>query len=242
MTSLLTREFAIAFANRDLNHIAILFRRYIPIFYSITAFISCFIAAQADKVIYIIGGKSYGAAVMPVLIMAFYPIAQTYGNLSGSVFYATGQTALYRNIGIIFMVVGLPLTYFLIAPVSKMGLDIGATGLAIKVVVLAFIAVNVQLYFNARLLRLRFWRYVGHQLLSGGCMLGTAVAVRLVLEMSPLLRDHVIVSFLLAGFFYTIIVMGVTFIQPLLFGLQRQDIYHLGHQLSDLLVHIQKRS
>jgi O-antigen/teichoic acid export membrane protein len=242
MTSLLTREFAIAFANRDLNYIAILFRRYIPIFYSVTAFISCFIAVQADKVIYIIGGKSYSAAIVPVIIMAFYPIAQTYGNLSGSLFYATGKTALYRNIGIIFMVIGLPITYFLIAPVSKFGLDIGATGLAIKVVVLAFIAVNVQLYFSARLLKLRFWRYLGHQLLSGGCMLVSAVAVRLVLEMSPLLRDHVIASFLLAGFLYTIIVIGVTFIQPLLFGLQRQDIYDFGHQLSGLLIHTQKRS
>jgi O-antigen/teichoic acid export membrane protein len=242
MTSLLTREFAIAFANRDLNQIAILFRRYIPILYSITAFISCFIAIQADKVVYIIGGKSYSAAAMPVLIMAFYPIAQTYGNLSGSVFYATGQTALYRNIGIIFMVMGLPLTYFLIAPVSQMGLDTGATGLAIKVVILAFIAVNVQLFFNARLLKLKFWRYVAHQILSGGCMLGAAVAVRLVLDMSPLLRDHVIVSFLLAGFLYTIIVIGMTIIQPLLFGLQRQDIYHLGHQISGLLVYMQKRS
>ena len=99
------------------------------------------------------------------------------------------------------MVIGLPLTYLLIAPVSKMGLDIGATGLAIKVVILAFIAVNVQLFFNPRLLKLKFWRYVAHQILSGGCMLGAAVAVRLVLDMSPLLRDHVIASFLLAGFF-----------------------------------------
>ena len=92
MTSLLTREFAIAFANRDLNQIAILFRRYIPIFYSITAFISCFIAVQADKVVYIIGGKSFSAAAMPVLIMAFYPVAQTYGNLSGQ--YSTPRGRL----------------------------------------------------------------------------------------------------------------------------------------------------
>jgi hypothetical protein len=179
---------------------------------------------------------------MPVIIMAFYPIAQTYANLSGSLFFATGQTSLYRNIGVIFMVGGLPLTYFLIAPASKLGLGIGATGLAIKVVALAFIVVNVQLYYNARLLGLRFWRYVGHQFLSVGCMLGSAVAVRLALEMSPLIRAHIIVGFLLAGLLYTIIVMGVTFFQPLLFGLQRQDLYHLGHQLADLLTQMRKKS
>ncbi len=60
--------------------------------------------------------------------------------------------------------------------------------------------------------------------------------------MSPLLRDHVISSFLLAVFIYTIIVIGMTFIQPRLFGFQRQDIYDFGHQMSGLLVHIQKRS
>jgi O-antigen/teichoic acid export membrane protein len=174
MTPLITREFAIAFGEKDLREMARLFRRYIPMLYAIAAYFACFIAVQADKVTFIMGGGKFQHAALAVMIMAFYPIHQTYGQLSGSVFYATGQTALYRNIGITFMLIGLPVTYFLIAPPEKFGLDAGATGLAVKMVALQFIAVNVQLYFNARLLGLRFWRYVGHQIVSVACLLGVA--------------------------------------------------------------------
>ncbi|MCG6537244.1 MAG: lipopolysaccharide biosynthesis protein, partial [Syntrophales bacterium LBB04] len=72
---------------------------------------------------------------------------------------------MYRNIGIFFMVIGLPVTYFLIAPRDKMGISTGAIGLSIKMVALNVIWANVQLYFNAKLLRLKFWRYVTHQVI-----------------------------------------------------------------------------
>jgi hypothetical protein len=78
--------------------------------------------------------------------MTFYPIHQTYGQLSSSIFYATGQTKLYSNIGIITILAGLPVTYLLIAPADKMGLNAGATGLAIKMVLLNFISVNIQVF------------------------------------------------------------------------------------------------
>ena len=148
-----------AFGNGDITQMALLFRRYIPMLYSIAAYFSCFIAMQADKVIYIFGGSKYKEASIAVAIMAFFPIHQTYGQLSGSVFYATGQTSLYRNIGVTSMLIGLPVTYFLIAPGDKWGINAGATGLAIKMVLLQFIAINVQLYFNSKYLKFSFKRY-----------------------------------------------------------------------------------
>ena len=86
MTPLFTRELSIAFSNGDLPRMAELFRRYIPMLYSIAAFFSCFIAVQADKVVYIFGGNKFEGAATAVTIMAFYPLHQTYGQLSGSVF------------------------------------------------------------------------------------------------------------------------------------------------------------
>ena len=143
MTPLITREFAISFGEKDLREMARLFRRYIPMLYAIAAYFACFIAVEASKVTFIMGGEKFQHAALAVMIMAFYPIHQTYGQLSGSVFYATGQTALYRNIGVAFMLIGLPVTYFLIAPPEKFGLNAGATGLAIKMVAIAFFSVNV---------------------------------------------------------------------------------------------------
>jgi O-antigen/teichoic acid export membrane protein len=227
MTPLLIREFSIAFAKNDLKHMAYLFRRYIPILYSIAAYFAVFIAIQADKVIYIMGGKHFSKALVAVTIMAFYPIFQSYGQLSGAVFYASGQTPLYRNIGMVFLLGGLPLTYFLIAPGDKLGLNAGATGLALKMVVIQVAAINVQLYFNAKFLGLRFWRYVGHQFVSVGCLLVLALAARLLVERMGLFQGGLIMSFLLSGVIYSVMVILMAYSQPVIFGVTRQDIHHL---------------
>jgi len=128
----------------------------------VAAYFACFLAVQADKIIYLMGGKNFQRAHLPVAVMFFYPIHQTYGQLSGSVFPATGETIRYRNIGIILMLLGLPLTYVLLAPERMLGLNAGANRLAIKMVVLQALAVNVQLYFTAWTLNLNFRRYVAH--------------------------------------------------------------------------------
>jgi O-antigen/teichoic acid export membrane protein len=227
MSQLLIREFAIAFGRQDLQQMAQLFRRYIPLLYSIAAYFSCFIVAQASKVIYIVGGKNFSGAFFAVTLMALYPIHQTYGQLSGSVFYATGQTALYRNIGIVLMLFGLPITFFIIAPHDWGGLNAGAAGLAIKMLLLQFVGVNVQLYFNSRLLRLRFWRYLKHQLFSVGCFLTLAFLVKVGVDNVFALHCRVFTSFILAGFSYTILVVVMTCSFPLLFGLSRQDLHSL---------------
>jgi len=227
MTPLITREFSIAYGERNLSEMARLFRRYIPMLYAIAAYFACFIAVEASKVTFIMGGEKFGQATLAVMIMAFYPIHQTYGQLSGSVFYATGQTALYRNIGITFILIGLPVTYFLIAPADKMGLNAGATGLSVKMVALQIIGVNVQLYFNARLLGLRFWRYVGHQVVSVGCLLGIAAIAMTCVDQGLGFQDKVFYSFFLAGVLYTLMVMMLAYCQPIFFGLKRQDIQFL---------------
>jgi O-antigen/teichoic acid export membrane protein len=232
MTPLLTREFAVAFGKNDLGRMAHLFRRYIPMLYSVAAFLACFVAVQADKITYIIGGKSFKGAVMAVTIMAFYPIYQTYGQLSGSVFYATGQTGLYRNIGIIFLLAGVPLTYLLVAPANKMGLDAGATGLALKLVLIQVLSNNVQLYFNARFLQLRFWRYVWHQLGSVICFLTISFLVASGLNRCEALQDKSILNLVLALVLYTAMVTTIASFQPALFGLRRGDLGRLWKNLT----------
>jgi len=66
------------------------------------------IAVQAAKSIYLMGGKNFSGAFFAITIMAFYPIYQTYGQLSGSVFYASGGRTLYRKYRNSLMLLGLP--------------------------------------------------------------------------------------------------------------------------------------
>jgi len=227
MTPLVTREFSIAYNNKDLVLMAKLFEKHIPLLYSITAFLACFVAVNADKVTHIIGGGKFKDAAWPVSIMAFYPIHQTYGQLSGSVFYATGQTRLYRNIGVVFMLIGLPVTYFFVAHYDKFGINSGATGLAIKMILLLIVTVNVQLYFNAKFLKLSFWRYFSHQIFCGGCLFITAFVATFWVDKILGFHETVISSFILTGFFYTLMVGFLVYHLPFVFGLKTQDIQSL---------------
>jgi O-antigen/teichoic acid export membrane protein len=231
MTPLIMREFSIAFAKQDIQHMAHLFRRYIPLLYGIASFFSCFIVMQAENVAYIFGGIKFQDATLAISIMAFYPIHQTYGQLSGSVFYATGQIRLYRNIGISFMLIGLPVTYLLIAPVDMLGLNAGSVGLAIKMIALQFIGVNVQLYYNSKFLKLSFWKYFAHQIICVACLLLLAF---LSLKAADYLHisSNIVINFLISGIIYSIFVAGFTYFVPALFGLTNKDIRALFQLLA----------
>ena len=225
MTPLLMREYSILHGNNDLNEMGRLFKRYVPILYAIAAYFSCFLMVQAKEVVSIIGGSAFQGSIMAVAIMALYPIHQTYGQLTSSLFYATGRTKLYRNITVIFSLVSLPLTYFLIAPVGMFGLNAGATGLAIKMVIINIIGVNVQLYFNAKLLHLSYLHYLVHQI---GCLLFfTSFAVMASFVADYLLIDGVLYDFILSGVTYTMIVIAAVYFKPEILGLKREDVQSL---------------
>lgn len=224
MTSLITREFSIVHAMNNRTEMAALFRRYIPLLYSIAAFFGCFASVQAAKITYIFGGQQFAGAAVPMMIMAFYPIHQTYGQLSGSVFYATGQTKLYRNIGLLFMFAGLPVLYFMLAPSEKMGLNAGAAGLALKFVLLQFVGVNVQLYFNAKYLNFKFSRYFFHQIICVVFLVGLALICKFFFDAFVGIQGNIFLSFFLSGLLYSVLVLTMMWIFPMVFGLKRNDL------------------
>jgi hypothetical protein len=178
---------------------------------------------NADKVAVIIGGRDFKAAFLPVAIMAFFPLHQTYGQLSTAVFFATDQTRLYSYVMSIFLLLGLPVTYFLLAPAAFHGFGMGAIGLTIKMLAMNIIATNALLYFNAKLLHLPFGWYLSHQVVS--------VAVFMALAfLATWGADHwmagadVIWRFLGAGLGYLFVMTGFVYFFPGLLGLGHQDI------------------
>jgi len=228
MTPLIIREFSIAHGNRDTARMAQLFRDYIPPLYSMAAFIGCFLGIQAGKVVLLMGGSGYGGAAGAVAVMSFYPVHQTYGQLSGSVFMATGQTRLYGRISIVFLLLGLPLTYLLVASAPGAGLHAGATGLAVKMVAIQLIAVNVQLYFNAKYLSLRYHRYLGHQFASVAFLVTVALLSMVLVDRWLNPGGRTAVNFVLGGLIYTTTVAATVAVQPLVMGLRREQLSKLA--------------
>jgi O-antigen/teichoic acid export membrane protein len=214
MTPIITREFSKSFEKNDLQAMRSLFERYIPMLYSIAAYFAIFISFQSDNVLAIFTDAKFADAYWILVVIALYPIHQTYGQLSGSIFYATGQTKLYRNIGVFSQLIGFLLTLLLIYI-----LELNALGLAFKMIISQVIAVNIQLYFNVKLLNLNMTKFIWHQIYSVVFFAFAGVlSIMLAHFSSP------VVNFLVSGLIYTFIVVLGLFIYPKLFAITQKEI------------------
>ena len=118
----------------------------------------------------------------------------------------------------------LLVAYFLLAPSGKMGLNAGANGLAVKMVLMNIIGVNAQLYFNAKQMNFSFWQFLRQQLLIVACLVTLALCATFGVDHVFMPHGKIIPNFLFAGASYSLAVMIIVCLFPTLFGLRRQDI------------------
>lgn len=233
MTPLLTREFAFAHEAQNKERLVRLFER-IRLFLFIATVTSCFLSVQSEAVVKLIGGSKFQGAIIPIAIMGLFPIHQTFGQLSASLLVATGQTGLYSKIGIYAMVLSLPVTYFLLAPVSYAvpGMALGATGLALKMVIVQILATNIQLYFNTRYLGISYLKWLLYQATMIPMVYATAYCTSLVTShvfsaaVSFRINDltATIAAFAAAGFLYCLAIAAVVYLVPRIAGTTREEL------------------
>jgi O-antigen/teichoic acid export membrane protein len=226
MTPLFWREISRAFGAGDHDEMRRLFGRTVKILYVVTAGLSALIAFQGRNVGLLLGGAQFSGAAMPITIMAFYPVHQTYGQLTGSFLLGTGQTKFVRNFGVVTILLGLALSYYVLAPGVRGGLGLGAVGLASKMVVAQLVAVNLQLWFITRFLGVPLRGFLWHQLYSLTSIMlvawvSTWVAGRVVSRPLP--------ELLCSGAVYTFGVAMLVFAYPALVCMTRAD---LGRQIA----------
>lgn len=211
MTPLLMREFTVAFGNKNFELIAKLFKKNIPLLYFIGAFISIYVAFNKEIIIEMVAGDQYIDGSFAFMLMAFYPIQQSYGQLSGALFFATDQTKLYTNIGITVSIIGLFTTFFFISPLSIGGLDLGASGLAIKLLLIQFLGVSIGLYYNTKYLKLSFFKFMGHKILVVIVLSFIAFTINYFISIQFI---NIYVQFLLSGIFYTVTTLILVYVYP----------------------------
>jgi O-antigen/teichoic acid export membrane protein len=146
------RELAHALSSHRPDRAKGLFIRFNHILFFLSAFLGVWLCSNASFIILKIVGPQYRTAVPVLMIMAFYPVQQTFGQLNGAAFMASERTAQYRDLGIYLSMPSLALTYFLLAPRTGTlpGLGLGALGVAIKMVVYGLMSVQVYEWFNMR--------------------------------------------------------------------------------------------
>jgi O-antigen/teichoic acid export membrane protein len=224
MVPLIMREYSIASQNNDLKYMRKVFLKYIPLFYAVSVYISVFVSVQATFIVKIVGGEQYSLAVLPMAIMSLFPIHQTYGQLSNSLFYAAGRTKLYSKIASTILLIGVPITFYTVAPKSMNGLELGATGLAIKMLIMQIVSVNVFLVYNCRFLKIKLSKILWHQLYILVIFYCTAYGVTKLL--ATMFVSNIIVFFL-SGVIYSVVVALFILLVPQSVSLNRRQINQL---------------
>ena len=119
----------------------------------ISILISATLIPWSKEIISILLGDTYLAGSLTLTIMLLYPVHQSIGQINGTMFYATANTREYVIGNIIFLIISFIFTYYVLAPTDFIipGLNLGALGVAIKVVLLQFIHVNIfSWYINKK--------------------------------------------------------------------------------------------
>jgi O-antigen/teichoic acid export membrane protein len=234
MLQVFWKEIAEANSQGNLERVRQLYRMVSRGLFFGGAAISCVMIPFSREILALFLGPSYQDAWLPLSLMFFYPIHQSIGRITGTMLTATGQTKIQSAIGIVFMIVSIPITYIMLAPPSAIvpGLQLGALGLALKMVGAQVWGVNTSAFFVARYTQTVFdWRhqfYVLFLLLPIG-FLSKFFAAEIFGFVS--ISEYPIFLMIVSGIFYVMCVAVVVYRLPSLVGLSHEQIHQGGRWL-----------
>ena len=152
------KEIAEAYHQRDMALVELLYQRTTRLVYFFGAFIVGASLPWSSEIIVTLLGHEYTGGSITFMLMILYTAHQGLGQLNAVVLFATANSKLQTIIGSISIIFSFLLAYYILAPETVLipGLNMGAAGLAWKMLIMNFLTVNVFGYFLAR----KFdWKY-----------------------------------------------------------------------------------
>jgi O-antigen/teichoic acid export membrane protein len=162
IVSVFMKEISEAYYQKNLVKVKNLYFKVLVLLFMITAACIGFLIPWSKEIIVLILGPAYAGGVVVFAIMLLLPVHQAMDKICKSVFYATGDTKEIVTILLIFQVISIPVTYFLLASTTAIipGLHLGAVGLSLKMVALNILMVNAMILFLAKKYHWKFlWRF-----------------------------------------------------------------------------------
>ncbi len=215
----------IAEAQHQNNHerVELLYKKVSRGLFFVSATGAGFFAPWAEEILRITLGVAYIGGANTLMLMFYYPLHQTMGQIGGTMAYATGQVKVHVKIGIAFMMSSIVVSYFVLATAETFlpGLGLGSLGLASKMVVMQIISVNALAYCLSRNLNIRFdwvFQFVTTAVCSGSGFASYTLSHVILSNETSLAR------LLLAGFVHIILLIIILFSLPSLLGMRRQEL------------------
>lgn len=218
------KEIAEAHHQNNRERVALLYRKVSRGLFFVAAAGAGFFAPWAEDILRITLGAAYAGGASTLMLMFFYPLHQSMGQIGGTMAYATGRVAVYVKIGMAFMATSIVVTYFALADANAPlpGLGLGSLGLAGKMVVMQILSVNALAWYLARSLEIKFdW------LFQPAAALACLAAGLLAYGVTHALFDVgslIWIAFLAAGLLYAVMLLALVGMVPSLAGLRRTEI------------------
>jgi O-antigen/teichoic acid export membrane protein len=218
------KEIAEAHYRGDHARTHMLYRRISRTLFLVGAIVAGYLSPWAEELLRLILSAAYVGGASTLVIMFLYPIHQSMGQIGGTMLYATERVTLQVLIGIVFMVVSMGVTYFVLAPANAVvpGLGLASQGLALKMVGLQMLQANIIAYIIARIWKWRFdWAYQPASML--GCLALGWLAHRVAIELASS-SWPVPAVMTLGGFLYLMLTAGFVYVMPWLIGSTRSEL------------------
>lgn len=168
---ILWKEVAEAHHQQDMQRLKVLYQRASRLLFFVGAFVAGGLQPLAPEILRVTVGQDYLSGTTAMAIMLLYPVHQSMGQIGGTMLFATGHTRVYALSGSLGMLVSLVAAYLVLAPTNAAvpGLQLGANGLALKLVFVQIFSVSFMAWMIARTFGWHFdWKYQIFALL--GCV------------------------------------------------------------------------
>ena len=229
MLQVFWKEISEANSLGNMERVRLLYHRVSRSLYFIGAVISCVMIPFSREILALLLGPSYQDAWLPLSLMFFYPVHQSIGQITGTMFYATEKTKAQGYIGIFFMAISISTAYILLASKSAIvpGFQLGAMGLAMKMVGCQILGVNISAFFMSKYINSPFdW---SHQIKVLLLLLPIGFLSKFfsqgILSLASF-DGYAILVMAISGIFYMVSVAILIRCFPSIAGLSREQINH----------------
>ena len=216
------KEVAELHHNQDYSKLKSFYDATIRRLYFVGCCFFCLVIPWSTEILLLFFGEKYLSGVLVFAVMLFYPVHQSLGQIMITVLHATEKSKLQVSLGIFIMVSGLFFAYFVIAPKSNSvpGLNLGALGLALKLVIIQLLQINIMGWFLCRSLNWKFdWFY---QIAYLPILVLLAFFTKYVFF--QLIGFSLIISMILSGLVFSILVLLIAFSFPNIIASTRKDL------------------
>ena len=226
MLQVFWKEIAEANSLGNMERVRQLYHKVSRSLYFFSAVISCIMIPFSQEILSLLLGPAYKAAWLPLSLMFLYPVHQSLGQINGTMLYSLGKTKSRSVVGLVNMGISIPIVFVLLAPRSAIipGLQLGATGLALKMVGCQIFATNLMSLYVCRYIKVPFrWGYQFSVILL---LLPIAFLSKYFIPYILFFDRYILFSMVVSGGFYLIIVMMSVFFFPSIAGLNRNQIHN----------------